>query len=54
MSLTIEGTKETESNYFEKLKNLLKSDIGVISYINPGEFDNGQDFITKYGQNSST
>ena len=54
MSLTIDGTEETESKYFEKLKNLLNSDIGVISYINPADYDNGQDFITKYGQNSST
>ncbi len=54
MSLTIDGTEETESKYFEKLKNLLNSDIGVISYIDPADYDNGQDFITKYGQNSST
>lgn len=37
MSLTIDGTEETESKYFEKLKNILNSDIGVISYINPAE-----------------
>lgn len=54
MSLTIDGTEETESKYFEKLKSLLNSDIGVISYINPADYDNGQDFITKYGPNSST
>ncbi|WP_156140829.1 hypothetical protein [Sporocytophaga myxococcoides] len=54
MSLTIDGNEETESKYFEKLKNILNSDIGVISYINPVEYNNGQDFITKYGQNSST
>jgi len=54
MSLTIDGTEETESKYFEKLKKLLNSDIGVISYINPADYENGQDFITKYGQNSST
>jgi hypothetical protein len=53
MSLTIDGTEETESKYFEKLKNALNSDIGVISYINQAEYDNGQDFIKKYGQNSS-
>ncbi len=54
MSLTIDGTEETESKYFEKLKNTLNSDIGVISYINPADYDNGQDFIKKYGQNSNT
>jgi hypothetical protein len=54
MSLTINGTEETEIEYFEKLKNVLNSDIGVISYINPADYDNGQDFIKKYGQNSST
>ena len=53
MSLTIDGTEETESKYFEKLKNTLNSDIGVISYINPADYDNGQD-IKKYGQNSNT
>lgn len=54
MSLTINGTQETESKYFEKLKKLLNSDIGVISYINPADYDNGQDFIKKFGQKSST
>ena len=54
MSLTIDGTQETESKYFEKLKKLLNSDIGVISYINPADYDNGQDFIKKFGQKSST
>lgn len=53
MSLTIDGTEETESKYFEKLKNILSSNIGVISYINPADYDNGQDFITKYGQKAA-
>jgi hypothetical protein len=52
MSLTIDGTEETVSKYFEKLKNILNSDIGVISYINPADYENGQDFITKYSQNN--
>lgn len=52
ISLTIDGTQETK--YFEKLKNILNSDIGVISYINPAEYDNGKDFIGKYGQNGNT
>ena len=54
MSLTIDGNEETENKYFKKLKNILNSDIGVISYINPADYENGQDFISKYGQNSST
>jgi len=54
MSLTIDGNKETENKYFEKLKNILNSDIGVVSYINPADYENGHDFISKYGQNSST
>ena len=54
MSLTIDGTKETANKYFEKLKNILGSDIGVISYINPADYENGHDFISKYEQNCST
>ena len=54
MSLANDGIEETENKYFEKLKNILNSDIGVISYINPADYENGQDFISKYGQNSST
>lgn len=49
MSLTVDGTVETERMYFEKLKNILGSNIGVISYIYPVDYDNGQDFVTKYG-----
>lgn len=54
MSLTVDGNDETENKYFGKLKNILKSDIGVISYINPTDYDNGQDFIAKYEQKSNT
>jgi hypothetical protein len=53
MSLTFNGNCETENKYFEKLKNILGSDIGVISYVNPADYDNGQDFVLKYGRNSS-
>ena len=53
MSLTIDGTLDTANKYFEKLKNILNSNIGVISYINPADYDDGQDFITKYGQHLS-
>ncbi len=54
MSLTIDGTEETEKKYFEKLKNILNSEIGVISYINPAYYENGLDFISKYGKNSGS
>jgi hypothetical protein len=54
MSLTIDGNKETEKKYFHRLKEILQSQIGVISYVNPVDYDNGQDFVLKYGQNSRT
>lgn len=49
ISLTFNGTKETESYYFLKLKTFLNSDVGVISYIDPPEYENGQDFMNRYG-----
>jgi len=49
ISLTFNGTKETEATYFLKMKSFLNSDIGVISYINPPEYEDGKDFIDKYG-----
>lgn len=54
MSLTIDCDEETERIYFKKLKELLKSDVGIVSYVNPADYENGQDFIIKYGRNSST
>jgi hypothetical protein len=48
VSLTIDGTKETEEKYYLKLKALLGSEIGVISYVNPPEYKNGEDFAEKY------
>ena len=53
MSLTFDGNEETEKTYFEKLKNLLNSDIGVISYIDPADYENGKDFVSKYGHKAS-
>lgn len=50
MSLTFDGTLETERKYFEKLKNILNSDFGVISYIDPADYNNGIDFVNKYEQ----
>lgn len=49
ISLTLNGTKETEFTYFRRLKTCLNSDVGVITYINPQEYEDGQDFIDKYG-----
>ncbi|PZP44362.1 MAG: hypothetical protein DI598_14610 [Pseudopedobacter saltans] len=48
VSLTIDGNKETERRYFTKLKEILKSEIGVISYIKPVDYESGKDFIKKY------
>ena len=48
-SLTLDGTKVKEAEYFKRLKSLLNSDIGVISYVNPVNYKNGQDFEIKYG-----
>jgi len=48
ISLTVDGNNETEQKYYLELKKLLKSDIGVISYVNPPEYDSGQDFIERY------
>lgn len=50
MSLTFDGNEEIEKKYFNRLKEILQADIGVISYINPVDYDNGKDFIAKYGQ----
>ena len=49
ISLTFDGTEETEKKYFKKLKSFLNSEIGVISYLNPAEYISGEDFINKYG-----
>lgn len=47
-SLTFNGTQKTESEYYLKLKKFLKSKIGIVSYINPAEYDNGNDFKHRY------
>lgn len=49
MSLTMNGTKEMEKHYFDQLKKLLQSDIGVISHAFPSDYENGEDFIARYG-----
>ncbi|MGV0979295.1 hypothetical protein [Empedobacter falsenii] len=48
MSLTFDGDKEIEKKYFNKLKCILNSEIGIISYVNPAEYENGKDFVLKY------
>jgi len=48
MSLTIPADGEVELEYLAKLKALLHSDAGVVSYTNPPSFDDGADFINRY------
>lgn len=48
-SLTLNGTNKTEAQYYLKLKRFLNSKVGVISYINPAEYENGEDFKNRYG-----
>ncbi len=47
-SLTFNGTIKTEAEYYLRLKKFLNSEIGVISYVNPAEYDNGTDFKNRY------
>ncbi len=47
-SLTFNGSLKTEEYYYLKLKRILKSNIGVISYVNPVEYENGNDFKNRY------
>lgn len=49
ISLTLHADGERESTYLAKLKALLGSDVGVISYTDPPPFDDGADFIRRYG-----
>jgi len=48
MSLTIPADGVVEFEYLAKLKALLHSNAGVISYTNPPSFDDGADFINRY------
>ncbi len=50
ISLTFDGTHELKEKYYKKLKTFLNSDIGVISYVNPADYENGADFISKYSK----
>ncbi len=48
MSLTVTADGKLETIYLDRLKTLLDSDIGVISYTGPPLFDDGADFIKRY------
>jgi hypothetical protein len=48
ISLTVSGGRETEEKYYLKLKKFLNAEIGVISFVNPPEYENGEDFIERY------
>jgi len=47
-SLTFDGTIKTEIEYYLRLKKFLNSEIGVISYVNPAEYESGNDFKNRY------
>lgn len=47
-SLTIDGTITLAEIYLKDLKKRLNSDIGVITFVNPAEYENGTDFKERY------
>ena len=47
-SLTINGTISLAEIYLKDLKQRLNSDIGVITFVNPAEYDSGADFKERY------
>jgi hypothetical protein len=47
-SLTFNGTDETEGKYLLQLKKTLNSNISVISYVIPAEYESGNDFKQRY------
>lgn len=48
ISLTLDGNEGTATSYLNRLKAVWESTVGVISYTDPVEYDNGEDFISKY------
>lgn len=48
-SLTIDGTISLAEIYLKDLKQRLNSDIGVITFVNPAEYNNGLEFKMKFG-----
>lgn len=47
-SLTFNGTVKIIEEYYIRLKSFLNSKVGVISYVDPAEYDNGNDFKKRY------
>lgn len=47
-SLTVNGTIALAEAYLNDLKQKLNSDIGIMTFYNPAEYENGLDFKTKY------
>jgi hypothetical protein len=48
MSVTIDGNEAEAQRCLNNLKACTKSDVGVISYINPPDFEDGRDFFNRY------
>ncbi|WP_164464380.1 hypothetical protein [Chryseobacterium sp. G0162] len=48
MSLTLDASLETGKEYFNKLKDVLQSNTGIISFVNPLDYENGEDFVLRY------
>ncbi|WP_126654234.1 hypothetical protein [Chryseobacterium aureum] len=48
MSLTMDTTEDKKNMYFNRLKEILQSDIGVITYLDPADYEDGEDFIIRY------
>lgn len=48
MSLTLDASLETGEEYLNKLKEVLQSNIGGISFVNPMDYENGEDFVLRY------
>lgn len=49
MSLTLNVNDQSKEVYFNRLKSLLNSEIGVINYAIPADYFDGEDFKLKYG-----
>ncbi|MCE3076841.1 hypothetical protein [Chryseobacterium gwangjuense] len=47
-SITFDGTIKLAEVYLNDLKQKLNSNIGIITFINPAEYDNGLDFKIRY------
>lgn len=47
ISLTMDGTLEEGFQYFNSLKKNLNYEVGIISFVDPIEYDTGEEFIEK-------